>query len=121
MHFDAVNDNFNVVCLVAVHHHAKLNLSHFTIDAYTGEACLTDMLKQLPIMTFSATDSWSQNIDAFAIELVQNQVSDLIFGVAHHLLSRVIGIGLADSGVEQAQEVIDFGDGAHRRARVFVH
>ena len=121
MHFDAVDDDFDVVCLVAVHHHTELYLTHFAIHTHTGESRLADVLKQFAVMAFAATDSRGKNVDALAVKFLENQVGDLFFGVAHHLFARVVGIGLTNSGIEKAQEVVYFGDGAHRRARVFVH
>ena len=101
MHFDAVDDDLDVVCLVAVHHHAKLNLAHHAIDANAGEACLTDVFEQLAVMTLTAAYGRCKNVDAFAVKLLEDQVGNLLFGVAYHALARVVGVGLADAGVEQ--------------------
>ena len=121
MHLDAVNHDLDVVGLVAVHHHAELDLAQFSIHAHAGEACLTDVFEQLAVVTFAATDGGGQDVDTLAIKLLEDEVGDLLFGVAHHALAGVVGIGLADAGVEQAQEVVDLGDGAHGGTRVLVH
>ena len=119
MDFNSVDDNFDIVGFVAVHHHAEFDFAHYAVDTHSGEACLADMFEQLAVMTFSATDGRCQNVDAFATKLVQNQIGDLLLGVSHHFFSCVVGIGLANTGIEQTQKVVNFCDGAHSRARVF--
>ena len=121
MYLDAVHHDFDVVGLVAVHHHAELQLAHLAVDAHTGEARLTDVFEQLAIMTFSGSDRRCQNIDASTVKLLENQVGDLLLGVTYHRLAGVVGVGRADAGIEKAQEVVNLGDGAHCGARVFIH
>ena len=121
MDFNAVHHDFDVVGLVAVHHHAELQLAHFAVDAHTGEARLTDVFEQFAVVTFSGSDRRCQNIDASTVKFLENQVGDLFLGVTHHRLAGVIGVGCGDAGVEQAKEVVNLGDGAYRGARVFVH
>ena len=43
--FKTVNHDLDVVGFVAVEHHAKLDLTHLAINAYSGETRLADMLK----------------------------------------------------------------------------
>ena len=119
-HFDAIDDDLNIMGLVTVEHHAELDLAHLSIDAHTGKPRLADMLKQLTVVAFSPSDRRRQDIDATPHVVVHDEVSDLLLGVAHHLLTRVVGIGFADAGIEQTQEVVDLGDGAHGGARVLV-
>ena len=121
VYLDAVHHDFDGVGLVAVEHHAKLDFAHLAIDADARKSRLTDMLKQLAVVTLAATDGRSEDVDALAFEAFHNQVGDLFFGVAHHFFARIVGIGLADAGVEQSQEVVYLRDGAHGGARVFVH
>ena len=121
MHFDAVDDDLYVVGLIAIHHHTEFNLAHHAVDAHAGEACLADMFEQLAVMALTAAYGGCQYVDAFAIKLLKDQVGDLLFGVAHHALACVVGVSLADAGVEQTQEVVDLRDGAHGGARVLVH
>ncbi len=102
MHLDAVDDNLYVVGLIAVEHHAELNLAHLSIDAHTGEARLADMLKQLPIMSLAPSDCRGKYVDALVSKVFEDEVGNLLLGVAHHTLARIVGIGLTDAGVEQA-------------------
>ena len=121
MHFDAVDDNLDVMSLVAVHHHAEFELSNHTIDANTGEASLAYVFKQFAVMTLAAADCGCQDVDALAVKFFKYQVGDLLFCVSHHFLARIVGIGFADAGIEQAQEIVNLGDGAHGGTRVLVH
>ena len=121
MDFNAVHHDFNVVSLVAVHHHPKLDFAHHTIHTNTGEACLTNVFEQFAVVAFSGSDRWRQNDDAPTVKFFEDQVGDLLLGVTHHAFARIVGIGLAYSCVEQAQEVVDLSDGAHCGAWVFVH
>ena len=51
---------------------------------------------------------------------MENEVDNLVFGVFDHFLTREVGIGFAGTGIEQTEEIIDFGDGSDRRTRILV-
>ena len=54
---------------------------------------------------------------ALAVEL-HYEIHYLFVSVAHHRLARYRGVGRGGTGVEQAQEVVDFGNGTHGGPRV---
>ena len=52
--------------------------------------------------------------------ITEDEVHNLVFGVFHHFFACLKRIGLAGTGIEQTQEVVDFGDGTHGGTWVFV-
>ena len=44
----------------------------------------------------------------------------MLFGVLHHLLPADVGVGIARTGIKQAEEIVNLRDGAYCGARIFV-
>lgn len=55
-HFDAVNDDFNVVGLIAVEHHAIFQFAQLAVNTDFGESGLADVVEQFAIMAFAPAD-----------------------------------------------------------------
>ena len=70
--------------------------------------------------TKDSVDQRRQDVDALAGVFFLNQLLDLLIGIAHHLFAGDIRVGFGRARIEQAQEVVDFGDCADGRARVLV-
>ena len=71
-------------------------------------------------MSLTVTHHRSQQIDAPPLVIPDNQIYHLLFGVTHHLLARQIGISLSGTGIQQTQEIIDFGSGPYCRTGIFI-
>ena len=71
-------------------------------------------------MALSVFDDRSEEVDFLAAEPLEYQLNDLFLGIFHHRLARQIADSLTDTGVEQAEEVVDFGCGADSASRIAV-
>ena len=120
-HFDTVNDDFNVMGLVPVEHHAELDFAQLSVHTNPGETCLTDMLEEFAVMALPTSDAGGKDADSFPFEVIENQVCNLFLGVTDHLFSGIIGVGFANAGIQQSEEVVDLSDGPHGRSGVFVY
>ena len=110
---DAVHYNFDVVGLVAIYLHFRHHFHHHTIYPHTGEAHLSDLHKELPVMSFSTLYYRGQD-DEFAPGKVADEViDDLVLRLADHLLTCIVGISFTGPGIEQAHEVINLCKGAY--------
>ena len=71
-------------------------------------------------MALTAFDEWRQDENLLARIVLLNHLDDLLLGIFHHRLARLIAVGLAGTGKEQTHIIIDFCGGAHRRTRILV-
>ena len=120
LYAELVDDHFDVVIFVAVEAHTVFHGSEFAIDAHIEESLFANALKEFLVVAFALFDKGSEEIDLAVGIVGQDALEDLLLGVFHHLLSADIGVGIARTGIKQAEEVVDFGDGADRGARIFV-
>ena len=116
----AVDHQLDVVHLVAVHLHLVGNLLHLAIDTDFKEAFLRHLLEELAVVTLAPFHQRCENHDVAATVFRGNDFQNLLLAVLHHGLATDGAVGLADAGVEQAQQVVGVGQRAHRRARVVV-
>ena len=104
--------------LVAVQGFDFVEVAEFPVDADLGVAAFAQLLEQVPVVAFAAANQRSQQVTFASLEVGQDQVDDLLVGVAHHGFAALRGVGCGGFGEQQAQEVEDFGDGSHRGTRV---
>ena len=119
-HGKFVNHNFNVMVFVAVHLHVSDDLSQCSIDAHGQKAFAAHGLEEFFVVSLAVSDERRKEIDLVPFILLKDELDDFLFGVFHHLLSRLVGVGVGCAGVEETQEVIDFRHRSHRGARVAV-
>ena len=98
--------------LVPVYLHTLFQVLDNPVDPYLHKALLRDLFEQFPVMPFSRAHGRGQNVDAFSGEIMNDQVADLPVAVAHHFLARIVAVGIRGPGIEQAQKVINLGDGS---------
>ena len=77
-------------------------------------------LEELAVVTLARTDQWCQDEYLATGIVAANHLYHLLLRIFHHRLARLVAVSLAGTGKEQAQEVIDFGGGAYRGARILV-
>ncbi len=106
--------------LVATHLHAFYQILDFAVDPDFGIALLTNLLEQLAVVALAAPDEGSEDDDLLAGVALGNLLLHLLFGEAEHGFATEVTVGGTGPGVEQAEEVIDFGDRADRGARAAV-
>ena len=118
-HGDAVDDDVDVVLEFLVERRRVGDLVKFAVDLHALEAALLKFGDFLAVFALAAANDRRQQIKPRALR----QGDDAIDHLAHRLaLDRQAGrgrIGNADAREEQPHVIIDFGDGADRRARIF--
>ena len=115
---DAVDDDLDVVLVFLVERGGVLDRVELAVDAHPLEARLLPLGELLPVLALAASDDGGEEVVAAA------------FGQRHHAVDHLADllrfdreagggrIRNADAGPEQAQIIVDFGDGGDRRARV---
>ncbi len=71
-------------------------------------------------MAFTATDEGGENGDLFVLVFFVDIIDDLFLAELDHFLTGIVRMGFADTGVEEAEEVIDLRHGSDRTAGVLV-
>ena len=117
---ELINDYFHIVVLVSVQLHAGQGFAHLAVHTDVEVAFLAHLLEEFLVMSLAITHQGSQDINALALVVAQDKLDNLLLGVLHHLLAGQVGIGVSRPGIEQAEEVINLGRGAHGGARVLV-
>ena len=118
--FEFVYHHLDVVVFVAVEFHALHRLAQFAVHAHREKAFLAHGLEEFLVMSLSCAHQRREQ-QHFAPFVVREQhVHDFLFRIFHHRLARHVAVGRGGAGEEQAQEVVDFGNGAHGGARVAV-
>ena len=120
LYAELVDDHFDVVIFVAVEAHTVFHGSEFAIDAHIEESLFANALKEFLVVAFALFDQGRKEIDLAVGIVGQDTLEDLLLGVLHHFLPADVGVGIARTGIKQAEEVVDFGDGADRGARIFI-
>jgi hypothetical protein len=91
-------------------------VDHFSVNAGT-KALLIELVEEVFELAFAAANDGSHDGDAFAGAELEDALDDLLSGLTSDGTSAVGTVRRADGGVEQAQIVVDFGDGADGRPR----
>ncbi len=118
-HAQPVDDDFDGVLLILGQARRGIDFVDCTVDAHPHEALGAQFHEQLGLLAFAVDDHRRQNHQLGFFRQHQHRVDHLRNGHRHQLLLGVVGaIRLTDARIEQAQVVVDFGDGANGRARV---
>ena len=115
---EPVHHQFDEVGLVAVHSLYWAEVADLAVDAHLQVSLLPERLEQFAVVALAAAHQRGEQQALAAPVLLQDEVHDLGVGVAHHLLARHGRIGRGGAGIQQAQEIGDLRDGAHRRTRI---
>jgi len=117
-HHQPIHDDLDGVRLVALQRDLFADIQHLAVDAGADEARLADVFQHLLMTPFAVFDDRGQDLHARAVRPVLNRLDDLLGGLGDDFLAADGAVRHADARVEQAQVVVNLGDGAHRRARV---
>ena len=114
-----VDDDFDRVLLVLGELRDRIDLVHLAVDAHAHEALGAQLDEQFELFAFAVHHRRREDHQLGFLGHHQHRVDHLRDRHRGELLLRVVGAErLADAGVEQAQVIVDFGDGADGRARV---
>ena len=83
----------------------------FAIDA-GAEALLIELIEEVFEFTFATADDGGHDGDAFAFAEFKDSLNDLVGGLTGDGATAVGAMGRADGGVEEAEVIVDLGDGA---------
>jgi len=119
----AVDDDFDGVVLALVDDREIVERVKLAVDAHAEVAVLREFFEFLAKSALSSTDDGGENHNAvigLADFSVQDGLHDLLAGLARDGLAAVGAMRDADGGVDDAQVIVNFRDGADggtRRAR----
>jgi len=117
---EAVDDHFDIMDLIPIDLHFRREVFYFSVDAHFQITFLADIFEEFAIMAFAAADEGSENGNLFVLQFPEHVVDDLFFAEFDHLLTGIVRMGLADTGVEEAKKVIDLGDRADGTAGILI-
>src|ERR1700678_1806761 len=112
---DAIDDGFNGVFLVTFETYGVGKIAHLTIDAST-KALLIQFVEQVFELAFTAAHDRRIDDDAFSGSERKNTLHDLFSGLAGNRFAALGAVRHSDRCVQQAEVVVDFGNGADSRS-----
>src|SRR5882762_128416 len=116
----AVDDDFDGVVLALVDDWKFIKLVKLAVDAHADVAVLREFFEFLAKSTLTAADDGREDHDALvrlADFTVQNGLDDLLAGLARDGLAAVRAMRDANSGIDHAEIIVNFRDGANGGAR----
>ena len=115
---DAVDDDVDVVPLVAVECWRLVDLVHLAVDADPDEPGAAHVVEHLPVLAPLVADHGAEHERARSGRLREDRVDDLLHRLAADHLPAVRAVRDAGAREEQAQVVVDLGDRGDGRSRV---
>src|SRR5208283_5257905 len=117
LHQQAIYDDFDGVVLALVEGEVVLQVHQFAIDAGAGETVLDKLLHFFFEFAFAAPHDGRHDHDAIVGRKRHDTLHDLLGRLAADGLAAIRAMGYADRRVEQAQVIVDLGDGADSGTR----
>ena len=117
-HDDAVHHHVDVVLVLLVELGRLGDLVELAVDLDALEALLHELGQLLAVLALAAAHDRRQQVEPRALGQRQHPVHHLLHGLALDRQPRGRRIGHADAREQQAQVVVDLGDGADGRTRV---
>ncbi len=113
-----VDDDLDVVLDAAVELEVVGQPHDLAIDAGADEAALEHVLEEVLVLALLAAHHGRQDEEARPLRQGQDAGEDLFARLGGDGPAAVGAVALADAGEEDAQVVVDLGDGADGRARI---
>ena len=120
VHYQTVHHQVDGVYLVTVETHPGGYFADLAVDAGVDVALLGQRFEQFAVVALAALHHGGHQGDLAPGETREDQIGDLVVGIVDHLLARDGRIGPRRPRIEEAQEVVDLGDGADRRTGILV-
>ncbi len=114
----AVDHDLDVVDLVAGEVHLGAEVVELAVDPGPHVALGGEVGEQGLVVALAAAHHRGQHLEAGALGQLEDAVDDLLGGLAGDDHAVLGAVRHADAGEEQAEVVVDLGDGAHGGARV---
>ena len=116
-----VDHQFHEVDLVAVERARFGQVGQLPVDAHLRVALALQLDEQFPVVPLAPADERGQQEHFLTGVLPEDETDDFLIGIPDHLLAALRRKGQRGPGVEQAEEVVDLRDGAHRGAGIAAH
>ena len=117
LHQQAVHHHFDGVVLALVERDVFVERAQHAVDARAHEALPRQLLEVLLVFALAAAHDRRQHHDAIVRLQREHVLQDLLGGLARDLVAADRAVRHADRRVQQAQVVVDLGDGADGGAR----
>ena len=117
-HLEAVDHYVNRMLLLLIQLRRFVQLIELAVDPGTNKTLRTQFFEDGKMFTLALANHRCQQHQLGAFRLGQHQVDHLADGLGFQGDVVVRATGDTYAGIQQAQVVVDLGDGAHGRARV---
>ncbi|OPZ09122.1 MAG: hypothetical protein BWZ08_00672 [candidate division BRC1 bacterium ADurb.BinA292] len=114
----AVDDDRDVVLEALVERDRLVNQVDFGVDLDALEALARGLLEELLVFALAAAHDGGHNENFRPLGPIQDLVDDLLDGLLLERPAADRTVRAADVGIEDAQVIVDFGDGADGRAGI---
>jgi hypothetical protein len=118
LHHEPVDDDLDRVFLLLVEIDLVTQLFDLAVDPDAREALFADLLEQLRVLALAPANHRREELDARALGQRHHLIDDLFGALGAHFATALVTVRLPDAREQQAQVVVDLGDGADRRTRV---
>ena len=95
-----------------------VDVEHVAVDAHADEPLPPDLLQDALVLPFAIADDRGQDHQPRAVRQRQDLLRHLLHGLGDDGPAALRAVGMTDAGEKEAQVIVDFGDGADRRAGV---
>ena len=114
----AIDDDLDVVLDPAIELQVVGQADDLAIDAGADEAALEHVGEEVLVFALLAADHRSEDEEARAFRQGEDAAEDLLARLGGDRPAAVRAVALADAGVEDAEVIVDLGDGADGGARI---
>ena len=115
---DAVDDDLDGVLELLLELDVLLEVADLAVHADAGEALLLEVGEELGVLALAAEHDGREHERPSPLAGGEDLVGDLVRGLALDHATALGAVRDADAGEEEAEVVVDLGDGAHGRAGV---
>src|SRR6476661_8123194 len=112
------DDDRDVVLVALVEHDRLVEHAHAVIDLDPREAVCAELVEQLAVLALAPAHDRREHHEARALGQLHDLVDDLLRRLADDRPAADRAVRLAHARPQQAQVVVDLGDGTDGRARV---
>ena len=114
----AVHDDVDRMIAAPVQDDVLVQRADLAVDAHLGEPARVQGRQLLPELPLAAAHDGGEHVDPLVVRVEQHHVRDPVERLRRNLAAADVAVRHADVGEQQAEVVVDLGDGADRRPRV---